>query len=360
MKINLFRKPSNQTKRSLLFLPVIILPFITLLFWGLGGGKGSELNAQTTKKHLSSSLPSVDLSAEKGFDKMNYYDKASEDSSRYKAFNKDKSYWEKNYLGEPDHLNDEVLDGSYDMKGQENEFQQKLDRLNKVIHLPEEPKNYPNQDYNPKAQQINNAQDKLSAVSEATDPELEQLNGMLEKIWQIQNTEAKEQNLKEIKGNNPFKAISAVVEGKQKIGQGSVIKLRLLEEINIQGQTIPKDHLLFGLCRLSNQRVQLEITNIRLGKSIIPVDFTTYDKIDGMEGINAPDALVNEALNSGSNDAIQSLQLLSLDQSMETQIAGAGISAAKGLFNKKTRRIRIKLKDGYQVLLKNNLKSSIH
>jgi hypothetical protein len=82
--------------------------------------------------------------------------------------------------------------------------------------------------------------------------------------------------------------------------------------------------------------------------------------LDGMEGINAPDALFNEAINSGSNDALQNLQLLSIDQSMGTQIAGAGITAAKGLFNKKTSRIRVKLKDGYQVLLKNNIKSSFH
>lgn len=360
MKTNLLRKPSKQTKRFLMFLPVITVPFMTLLFWGLGGGKSTELIAQTTKNHLSSSLPVVDLSAEKGFDKMNYYDKASEDSSKYKAFNKDKTYWEQNYLGDSHNLNDKVSDGSYHMENQENEFQQKLARLNKVIHSPEESKNYSGQGYTPKGQQIKSVQDKLNAVSEASDPELEQLNVMLEKIWQIQNPETTQQKKKEIKENNPFKAIPAVVEGKQKIGQGSVIKLRLLEEINIQGQTIPKGHLLFGLCRLSNQRVQLDITNVRLGKSIIPVDFTIYDRIDGMEGINAPDALVNEALNSGSNDAIQSLQLLSLDQSMETQIAGAGISAAKGLFNKKTRRIRVKLKDGYQVLLKNNLKSSIH
>jgi hypothetical protein len=359
MKINLFKKPTQKKKRFLLFLPVIVIPFMTLIFWVLGGGKGNDVNAKTAD-HLLSSLPQVNLSAEKGFDKMNYYDKASEDSLKYKEFNKDKNYWEKNYLTNSNDLNNGGSNGIYQVQDQEKEFQTKLDKLNKVINAPESSDNYPVQSSNAKGQQIKSVKDRLNAVSEASDPELEQLNGMLEKIWQIQNPDAPKENKKELKENNPFNAIPAVIEGKQKIGQGSVIKLRLLEEINIQGQKIPKGHLLFGHCRLSNQRIQLDITNIRLGKSIIPVDFTTYDMLDGMEGINAPDALFNEAINSGSNDALQNLQLLSLDQSMGTQIAGAGISAAKGLFNKKTSRIKVKLKDGYQVLLKNNIKSSIH
>ncbi|OAQ41929.1 hypothetical protein A5893_02085 [Pedobacter psychrophilus] len=358
MKINLFKKPNQKTRRFLLFLPVITIPFLTLIFWIMGGGKGNDVNAKTTE-HLLSSLPQVNLSSEKGLDKMKYYDRASEDSLKYKEFNKDNNYWEKNYLDNSD-LNDGEPATIYHSESQEKEFQSKLDKLNKVINTPQGPDNYSESTSDASAQQIKSVQDRLNTVSKASDPELEQLNGMLEKIWQIQNPNSIKQNFKEPNDNNPFNAIPAVIEGKQKIGQGSVVKLRLLEEINIQGQTIPKGHFLFGLCRLSNQRIQLDITNIRLGKSIIPVDFTTYDMLDGMEGINAPDALVNDALNSGSNDAIQSLQLLSLDQSMETQIAGAGISAAKGLFNKKTSRIRVKLKDGYQVLLKNNNNLSTH
>jgi hypothetical protein len=50
--------------------------------------------------------------------------------------------------------------------------------------------------------------------------------------------------------------------------------------------------------------------------------------------------------------------MLSADQSLGLQAAGAGLDAAKNLFSKKLRRLKIKLKAGYPLLLRNNNKSS--
>ncbi len=75
--------------------------------------------------------------------------------------------------------------------------------------------------------------------------------------------------------------------------------------------------------------------------------------MDGMEGIRAPDLVTQDAMRSGSDNAVESLQLMTMDQSMTTQLAGAGVEAAKGLFSKKVKRIKVKLKAGYPVLLLN-------
>jgi hypothetical protein len=48
------------------------------------------------------------------------------------------------------------------------------------------------------------------------------------------------------------------------------------------------------------------------------------------------------------------MQFLSMDQSLGTQAATAGISAAKGLIGKKVRKIRVKLHNGETVLLRDN------
>jgi hypothetical protein len=48
------------------------------------------------------------------------------------------------------------------------------------------------------------------------------------------------------------------------------------------------------------------------------------------------------------------MQFLSMDNSLSTQAATAGISAAKGLLGKKVRKIRVKLKGGQTVLLRVN------
>ena len=85
----------------------------------------------------------------------------------------------------------------------------------------------------------------------------------------------------------------------------------------------------------------------------MPVDLSVYD-MDAMAGIRAPDAITEDAMRSGTDNAIQSMQLMSMDQSLATQAAGAGVEAAKTLFGKKVKHIKVTLKDGYPVLLRNN------
>ena len=360
MKIQLFNQPTKKTRRFLLFLPVICVPFLTLIFWIMGGGGDSSLMAKTTSvNNLLSTLPKVDLSAQKGLDKMSYYEKATADSIRNGVENEGSSFWEKNYADsswtdgsrEIDHGN------SFNPDQQENELQIKLKKLNEVMNNSDNSENYRSKDdYQSRNKQLYKTEKSLNSVGKKTDPELEQLNGMLEKIWKIQNPNTVSETANTNELGSIYRAFPAVIEGKQKLGQGSVVKLRLLEAVKLNNQLIPKGHLIFGICNIMNRRLQLDITSIRVGKSLLPVDLSTYDMIDGMEGINVPDALLNDAVKSGSDNAIQSLQFLPFDQNMETQIAGAGISAAKGLFSKRTKRIKVKLEDGYQVLLKNNRK----
>lgn len=326
----------------------------------MGGGDGSSLMAKTASdNHLLTTLPAVDLSAQKGFDKMSYYEKANADSLKERHLNRESPFWDRTYsqTGHTEAGNDTDFDSSYDADRQEEILHRKLDRLNKVLSNPEKVRGYSvKKDSGYEEDQFDKVQNSLNSIGKEPDPELEQLNGMLEKIWTIQHPETVKEPTSKVGLESLYRAIPAVVEGRQKIGQGSVVKLRLLESVELNSQTVPKDHLIFGICKLTNQRLHLDITSIRVGKSLLPVDLSTYDMRDGMEGINVPDALLSDAVKTGSDNAVQSLQFLPFDQNMETQIAGAGISAAKGLFSRRARRLRVKLKDGYRVLLKNNRK----
>ena len=114
---------------------------------------------------------------------------------------------------------------------------------------------------------------------------------------------------------------------------------------------IPKGQLLFGNAQITNQRLLLTIKDIRLGNNIIPVDFMVYS-LDGLPGINAPDAELAGAAGNGADNALQSMQFLSMDQNLGTQAAAGGIEAAKTLFGKKVRRVKVKLKGGYPLLLR--------
>jgi conjugative transposon TraM protein len=156
-----------------------------------------------------------------------------------------------------------------------------------------------------------------------------------------------------VASDSAFSAIPAIIDGDQKVPPGGIVKLRLKDSITIRGITFPKGQSLSGLCAITNQRLLLDIKNIRLGNTIIPVNLTVFS-LDGLVGIDAPKAELAGAAGDGASSALTNMQFLSMDQSLSTQAATAGISAAKGLLSKKVKKIRVKLKGDQTVLLRNN------
>ncbi|HAL82935.1 MAG TPA: conjugative transposon protein TraM, partial [Mucilaginibacter sp.] len=123
--------------------------------------------------------------------------------------------------------------------------------------------------------------------------------------------------------------------------------------IYVNGRMIPKGSFVYGICELNNERLIIKIASIRYLNNILPVALSVYD-LDGMEGLYVPGSIGRDAAKNGVGDAVQSMQLMSMDQSVGTQAAGAGIEAAKGLFGHRVKQIKVKIKAGYEVLLKDN------
>src|SRR5438309_191882 len=95
--------PEMLRKRKFLFgLPVLLLPFITLLFWALGGGRASTNQVQKTnlKQGLNTQLPDANLKDDKPLDKLSYYEKAALDSAKLKGLLKNDRYYLENINGE--------------------------------------------------------------------------------------------------------------------------------------------------------------------------------------------------------------------------------------------------------------------
>jgi len=188
------------------------------------------------------------------------------------------------------------------------------------------------------------------------DPEMEQMNGLLEKIMDIQNPGRAQGKLADkIYGNGvekEFSAVPAELADGGKVVQGSTIRLRLLDSVVLKNLVIPSGHYVFGLCRILNQRLLLDIKHIRLGELIIPVNMTVYG-MDGMPGLAAKDAVVGDVASAGAVDAVSGISVYGME-GVAGQVAGAGIDAAKSLFFRKVRVVRVKLKAGEKVLLRIN------
>jgi phage-related protein len=70
-----------------------------------------------------------------------------------------------------------------------------------------------------------------------------------------------------------------------------------------------------------------------------------------------PEAITADAAKDGAVSGVDGMEFMSMDESMGAQAATAGINAAKGLFSKKIKRIKAKLKNGHPLLLRINRKN---
>ncbi|MDB5006239.1 MAG: Conjugative transposon TraM protein [Mucilaginibacter sp.] len=356
MKTQILETPEQQEKRRkfLLFLPVPILLFSALIFFAFGGGKNNAAQETAQQRGINTELPSAQFKGEKPQDKLSLYDQAAKDSVSAKAsagnaaFFRDTSRSAGKTIASTNAV--QINQKLAQIREQMNKVPEPAVRQPIVTPANNSPAvNSPDIDRLEKLAQCIKSQ-------QADDPQMKQLAGTMDKILQIQHPEivaAQLQQTKPITQDSAFKAIPAVIEGNQKVAPGGVVKLRLQDTIRINGITIPKGQIVFGACGITNQRLLLDIKNIRLGTAIIPVNLTVFS-LDGMAGIAAPEAELGEAAGSGANGALENMQFLSMDNSLSTQAATAGISAAKSLLGKKVRKIRVKLKGGQTVLLRIN------
>ncbi len=156
-----------------------------------------------------------------------------------------------------------------------------------------------------------------------------------------------------VDANNQAHAIEAVVHETQTLVNGATVKLRLLTDVTINGTVIPKDNFIYGTASLTGERLTISINSIRYQNLLLPVAMAVYD-MDGMDGIYIPGAITRDVAKQSTDNALQSIALNSLDPSIGTQAASAGIQTAKTLISKKVKLVRVTVKAGYHVLLKDN------
>lgn len=407
----------TQRKRKLMvMLPVLALPFVTLIFWALGGGRVDDARAGENKMAgFNLNLPDAKVREGEEMDKMGYYTKAMKDSIKFQELlRNDPNYRPTGAQGEQQYQMEQpgyplgppssAINRSIFGHGPNDPNTQKIyDRLSLLTREMNRPTAaVPYQDNYMMGRSNTNALsgsevDRLEQMmammgqSEGDDPEMRQLNGMLEKILDIQHPDRIRQKLKEgndakrgqvyavtgkmkennvtmlsgVKTGSPTgffslevsgeieqqNAIQAVVHENQTIITGSTIKLRLLNDIMVNGMVIPKDSFVYGAASLDGERLGVKIGSIRYRNSIFPVELTVFD-LDGLDGIRIPGAITRDVAKQSADRSLQAIGMTSLDPSIGAQAAGAGIEAVKSLVGKKVKLVKVMVKAGYSVLLR--------
>lgn len=349
-------KQKTDRGKVWLFLPLLVWPFMALGFYALGGGKGNLEDGVSVKAGINTSLPDASFSKDSLKSKSEYYDQAEKNASKSDS-NGIALMAEKLGFGGlgPD-------GSSVSGLSQTKEIDNKLLAIQREMNRAEEPVSRSSPVSRARDVGMKSEVDRLEMLmrsmqqGKGEDAEMAQLNQLMQGILDVQHPErvmARGQLDASLYPDSAFRAIPAVIEGNQKVAQGAVVKLRLVDTVRLKGLLVPAGQLLFGACNITNQRLLLTIKNIRLGTSIIPVDLSVFS-LDGLPGINAPDAELSRAAGDGTVGAMGGMSVVGFDGSIGMQAASAGIDAARGLIGRKVKRIKVKLKGGQKVLLRNN------
>lgn len=417
-------KQNVRRTKMMLVLPVLVVPFLTMGFWALGGGKGATATNKNATKGLNLHLPDANLKEDNAMDKLAFYDKADKDSlKRQEYMRSDPYYKDKTEEVMPigseleqvtqttaSKFNQQLNTSPYETKrvNPEKKLMDKLAMLEKELGNPVDVKEETQVDNvvvgDP---EFSGEVDRLESMMEmmnkgnTEDPEMKQLDGTLDKILDIQHPSRVKERLKEkslqhkelvftvskepaeinislldtmkigqegatgfyglndqsvsLSDNN---AIEAVVHENQTLVNGAVIKFQLLNDVFINGSLIPKGNFVFGTAALHDERLEVEINSIRCNQSLFPVKLEVYD-MDGMPGIYIPGAITRDVAKQSADNSLQLMELGSIDPSLKAQAASAGIGAAKNLLSKKVKLVKVMVKAGYKVLLKDK-NNNIH
>lgn len=405
----------SKRRKMLLVLPLITLPFITILFYILGGGRTeAETAKREIKKGFNFNLPIPKFKEDSSLDKMSYYDQAAVDSIKLlEQIKKD-----------PNYSNQKIVEGSIDdfadnnlvrahsefntssyQDANEQKVYQKLKALQKVISQPAVPDNY-GQDMREfenygsskgESDVIKNLEQMMSQMgtSQEPDPELKQLGGMLENILDIQHPSRVQEKLKQASEINkgkiftvsPKKEVDNTTSLQQNTAPQDLLKSNSFysvdENLNSEQQQNSIEAIIHETQTIVNGSIiKLRLkTDVFLQGILIPKNTFLYGiaslkgerlevkinniqyrnsifpvelsvyDLDGIDGIYIPGAISRDVAKTSADRSLQTLGLNGVTDSWGAQAAEMGIEAAKSLMSKKIKLIKVVVKAGYQVLL---------
>ena len=408
----------RRKRKMMLVLPLMVIPFLTMAFWALGGGQSGQAATSAKQTGLNLNLPDAGLKDDNMTNKLSFYEKADKDSMKLEELMRNDPYYKKkqdtgqSFDNELEQLtqntaskyNQRLNTSPYETSGNnpEQKLIQKLAILEREMNKQAEVKREDSMEKYPAVQkgefsgEVDRLENMMQVMNKTDDedPEMQQLTGTLDKILDIQHPQRVKDRIKEksvkqkevvfavsnqatndnislldtakrkeiavtgfygiddnITEEDNSNAIEAVVHANQVLVNGAVIKLRLATDIYINGTLIPKDNFVFGTTSLNDERLEIQINSIRNNKSLFSVKMEVYD-MDGLPGIYIPGAITRDVAKQSADNGLQLMELTSMDPSMKAQVAAAGISTVKNMLSRKVKQVKVMVKAGYQVLLK--------
>ncbi|HLZ88128.1 MAG TPA: conjugative transposon protein TraM [Puia sp.] len=350
---------TKEKRRFLLWLPLVAFPFLCLVFYTLGGGRGSAKDKKPAIMGLNTQLPPLPFDLQKAFqDKLKTYEQVDNDSLRKAQYQRQDPYHKDSVTTsvtttrrQTPSAKPAIVAPFADPRA--GQLEQQLARLQQSLHQkqpvfhPAPPPHY----------------DDAASMPDkpAPDPQIDRLNAMLDKVIRIQHPQEQPPATptppahpadEVLPADTNANSIAAIIPEDQTLTTGVTIALRITDSIRISGRTLSAGELVYGTVTLNNDRLLVHIGSLREGRNLYTTDWQVYD-LDGLPGIHIPGMIGRDVAKQSADQGVNALNVMTLDPSLGAQAAGAGIQAAKTFLGRNVRQVRVTVRAGYQVLLRN-------
>lgn len=378
-----------KKNKALLLLPLALLPFVVLIFYILGGGKNAEKEqetSETTPSGINYVLPEADKSITI-FDKMEAYEQqvTAAATTDYNILEETDTLAETTPVQsrtESESAGSEALAGTdpsenllAHIRDKESSIKKELEQGQVATDNQEKAvagKAVTKDGNERKGARKNgvNAEEKKQDLQEAQHQTLTTGIAELDKVFD-ENLELSRQNdslqfylkqassrLQEIEAENSRKftvskkgvsgfgtnqsqngnqVIKAEIYETATVLDGNRVKLRLLEEAWVNGFKVPKGSIVYGVCAIRNERLNISITQFPARESFLTVNLAVHD-VDGLPGLYVPDNAARKA----TKEALAGTNTTSMVGVTTDPLTYAGIRAADRTAQTLLKSIRLK------------------
>jgi conjugative transposon TraM protein len=375
-----------KKNKALLILPLVLIPFIILIFYVLGGGEKASQNRSLTDKRTNMEganylLPEVENSIEI-FEKMEAY----QSQNLSVDINAQNSLSANNESSEASQL--DMIDMQADSLKVLLKHQAKADVSNSLLAHIKQKEELVRKDLNedkdvkPVIVKKNlNAQSEgrtqLKTIVNKSNPEenlknrmTHQLDGLeeLEQVFDKNISLSRENDSlkfymqeaqEKLKISIQKKEKIVTLEKKSSIGfdnkkasnsliqaevyetttvlNGNRIKMRLLDDVWIDGKKAKKNTFFYGICMINKERLNIQLSRFPLEEYFLPVDIQIHD-LDGLPGLYIPDNVARRVSKEvGSRTNTSALWSTATDP-----LTGIGINTADRTAQALIKRVRLK------------------
>ena len=378
-----------KKNKALLLLPLALLPFVVLIFYILGGGKNAEMEqkiTETTPTGINYVLPEADKSITI-FDKMEAYEQqvTAAATTDYNILEETDTLTETTQIKsrtENERTGGETAAGTDPSENLLAHIRDKETSIKKELVQGQEATNSPKKAATGKAvskdgnevkgnrKNEGNEEDKKQDQQELQRQALTTGIAELDKVFD-ENLELNRQNdslqfylkqassrLDQIEAENSLKftvskkgasgfginqpqnvsqVIKAEIYETATVLDGNRVKLRLLEEAWVNGIKVPQGSIVYGVCAIRNERLNISITQFPARESFLTVDLAVHD-VDGLSGLYVPDNAARKA----SKDALAGTNTSSITGVTTDPLTYAGIRVADRTAQTLIKSIRLK------------------